>query len=77
MLVSSAEAVDTCRDKVRFVDAVRDAGLAAPTVYDDRDGRPVPRLRQAALGKGGRGATRVDDATQLAAAVGADRGPRR
>jgi carbamoyl-phosphate synthase large subunit len=69
VLVSAAEAVDTCRDKRRFVDAVRAAGLTAPAVYDDPAGVRYPAFVKPRLGKGGRGATRVDDATGLAAAV--------
>ena len=69
VLVSAAEAVDTCRDKRRFVAAVRGAGLTAPAVYDDPAGVSYPAFVKPRLGKGGRGATRVDDATALAAAV--------
>ena len=69
VLVSAADAVDTCRDKRRFVDAVRAAGLTAPAVYDDPAGVSYPAFVKPRLGKGGRGATRVDDATALAAAV--------
>ena len=69
VLVSAADAVDTCRDKRRFVDAVRAAGLTAPAVYDDPTGVSYPAFVKPRLGKGGRGATRVNDATALAAAV--------
>ena len=69
ILVSAPEAVDTCRDKRRFVDAVRAAGLATPTVYEDPAGVSYPAFVKPLFGKGGRGATRVDDATALAAAV--------
>jgi carbamoyl-phosphate synthase large subunit len=69
VLVSAADAVDTCRDKRRFVGAVRAAGLTAPAVYDDPARVSYPAFVKPRLGKGGRGATRVDDATALAAAV--------
>ena len=69
VLVSAAEAVDTCRDKRRFVDAVRAADLTAPAVFDDPAGASYPAFVKPRFGKGGRGATRVDDARGLAAAV--------
>jgi carbamoyl-phosphate synthase large subunit len=69
VLVSAAEAVDTCRDKRRFIDAVRAAGLDTPAVYEDPAGVSYPAFVKPRLGKGGRGATRVDDAAALAAAI--------
>jgi len=69
VLVSAADAVGTCRDKSRFVEAVRAAGLAAPTVYEDSARVRYPAFVKPRLGKGARGATRVDDATALTAAV--------
>ena len=68
-LVSSAEAVDTCRDKARFVAAVREAGLEAPAIYDDAAAVRYPAFVKPRFGKGARGATRVDDAGELAEAL--------
>jgi carbamoyl-phosphate synthase large subunit len=69
VLVSPPDAVDACRDKSRFDAAVQAAGLVAPTVYADPASVRFPAFVKPRLGKGGRGATRVDDATALAAAL--------
>ena len=71
VLVSSSAAVDTCRDKARFNDAVLAAGLTVPTVYADTAAVRFPAFVKPRRGKGGRGTARVDDAAQLSAAVGA------
>ena len=71
VLVSTAQAVETCRDKARFVAAVRDAGLEAPAVFADRAAVRYPAFVKPRLGKGGRGATRVDDPDELAVALAA------
>jgi carbamoyl-phosphate synthase large subunit len=71
VLVASPQAVDTCRDKARFVAAVTDAGLEAPAVYPDAAAARFPAFVKPRWGKGGQGATRVADAAELAAAVAA------
>jgi len=71
VLVSSADAVDTCRDKARFVAAVRKAGLETPTVYADRAAVSYPAFVKPRWGKGARGAARVDDAAELSVALAA------
>ncbi len=73
VLVSTADAVDTCRDKAHFVAAVSDAGLDAPVIYDEGTAVRYPAFVKPKLGKGGRGATRVDDAGQLDEALAAIR----
>lgn len=78
VLVSSPDAVDACRDKARFEVVVRSAGLDAPAVYADHAAVRFPAFVKPRLGKGGRGAARVDDATGLdhaleaIAAIGSD-----
>ena len=62
MLVSSPDAVDTCRDKSRFMAAVHDAGLETPAVYADPVAVRYPAFVKPRWGKGGRGATKVVDA---------------
>jgi carbamoyl-phosphate synthase large subunit len=69
VLVSAPAAVDTCRDKAAFVAAVRAAGLHAPTTYPDVDATRFPAFVKPRWGKGGRGATKVADAAELAAAL--------
>lgn len=69
VLVSSPEAVDTCRDKARFVTAVTAAGLETPTVYPDAASTRFPAFVKPRSGKGGQGAAKVSDATELAAAL--------
>jgi carbamoyl-phosphate synthase large subunit len=69
VLVSTPDAVDTCRDKARFITAVAAAGLTAPDRYEDLATVPYPAFVKPRWGKGGRGALRVDDHAQLAAAL--------
>lgn len=69
VLVSAPDAVDTCRDKARFVAAVADAGLEAPIVYPDAATTRFPAFVKPRWGKGGQGARMVSDAAQLAAAI--------
>jgi carbamoyl-phosphate synthase large subunit len=69
VLVSSPEAVDTCRDKARFGDAVIAAGFRIPTAYPDAASTRYPAFVKPRWGKGGRGAAKVADATELAAAL--------
>ena len=52
VLVSAADAVDTCRDKRRFVDAVRAAGLDRPGRLRRSGRRQLPGVRQAAARQG-------------------------
>jgi carbamoyl-phosphate synthase large subunit len=61
--------VDACRDKARFDAAVRSAGLDAPAVYAGPAAVRFPAFVKPRWGKGGRGATRVEDAAGLAAAL--------
>ncbi len=69
VLVSSPDAVDACRDKARFDARVRSAGLETPTIFADPAAVRFPAFVKPRQGKGGRGATRVDDAAELAAAL--------
>jgi carbamoyl-phosphate synthase large subunit len=69
VLVSSPDAVDRCRDKARFGAAVRDAGLETPTVYADAGATRYPAFVKPRWGKGGRGAAKVANAEELAAAL--------
>ena len=71
VLVSAPDAVDACRDKRRFVDAVRAAGLDTPTVYPDAAAVRYPAFVKPRWGKGGRGALKVTDASELDAAIAA------
>jgi carbamoyl-phosphate synthase large subunit len=71
VLVSSPEAVATCRDKRRFAAAVALAGLDAPRTYDDALTAPLPAFVKPRSGKGGRGATAVADRDELVAAIAA------
>ena len=71
VLVSNAEAVATCLDKVRFGAAVAAAGLATPQTFGDPATAPLPAFVKPRTGKGGRGATRVDSRRELEAAVAA------
>ncbi len=74
VLVSTGDAVETCRDKARFDVAVRAAGLDAPAVYADPSAARFPAFVKPRRGKGGRGTTRVDDAAGLSAAIEASGG---
>jgi carbamoyl-phosphate synthase large subunit len=69
VLVSTPDAVDTCRDKARFVVAVRAAGLHTPTLYPDAEATRYPAFVKPRWGKGGRGATKVADPLERAAAL--------
>jgi carbamoyl-phosphate synthase large subunit len=69
VLVSTPEAVEACQDKVRFVAAVGAAGLETPAVYPDAAATRYPAFVKPRRGKGGRGATRVANATELAATL--------
>ena len=69
VLVSPPDAVDACRDKARFIAAVAAAGLATPERYDDRASVSYPAFVKPRWGKGGRGATRVDDDAQIETAI--------
>ncbi len=69
-LVSSPEAVATCRDKVRFATAVEAAGLDSPRIHDTAD-VPLPAFVKPRSGAGGRGATVVTTPERLAAACSA------
>ncbi len=71
VLVSSPSAVDTCRDKARFGDAVTAAGLLIPTVYPDAAAARFPAFVKPRWGKGGKGTSKVADAAELAAAIAA------
>ena len=71
VLVSAPDAVETCRDKVRFVAAVRAAGFETPAVYPDVASTRFPAFVKPRQGAGGRGATKVADATELAAVIDA------
>lgn len=71
VLVSTPDAVDTCRDKARFVAAVQAAGLDTPAVYPDAGAARFPAFVKPRWGKGGRGATKVSDAGELAIALAA------
>jgi len=77
VLVSSPEAVDTCRDKLRFGAAVAAAGLATPATWDgvaDLATVPLPAFVKPRWGKGGRGAAPVRTLEDLRGAVDALRG---
>ena len=67
VLVSTPEAIATCRDKVRFAAAVQAAGLDSPRIYD-RAAAPLPAFVKPRSGAGGRGATAVTTLEGLAAA---------
>jgi carbamoyl-phosphate synthase large subunit len=69
VLVSSPDAVDACRDKARFVAVVAEAGLDTPAVYPDAAATRYPAFVKPRWGKGGRGARKVSDATELARAL--------
>jgi carbamoyl-phosphate synthase large subunit len=71
VLVAAPDAVDTCRDKARFVAAVAAAGLEAPAVYADAAAASFPAFVKPRWGKGGQGAAKVGDAAGLAAAIAA------
>ena len=68
VLVSSPEAVATCRDKVRFAEAVQAAGLDCPRMYVPPDVQ-LPAFVKPRSGAGGRGATAVSTVQGLEAAV--------
>jgi carbamoyl-phosphate synthase large subunit len=70
VLVSEPEGVDTCLDKVRFLNAVRDAGLDAPMVYPDAEATRFPAFVKPRRGRGGEGATKVSSPDELAAVLG-------
>jgi carbamoyl-phosphate synthase large subunit len=70
VLVSSPEAVETCRDKQRFASAVAGAGLETPRLYDAASA-PLPAFVKPRIGKGGRAATAVHTPAELAAALAA------
>jgi carbamoyl-phosphate synthase large subunit len=69
VLVSDPVAVDTCRDKRRFVDAVLAAGLSAPRTFDDSASARLPAFVKPRVGKGGHGTRVVASAAALAAAL--------
>jgi Carbamoylphosphate synthase large subunit (split gene in MJ) len=69
VLVSAPDAVDTCRDKARFVATVHAAGLQTPTLYPDVDATRFPAFVKPRWGKGGQGAAKVSNATELATAL--------
>jgi carbamoyl-phosphate synthase large subunit len=69
VLVSSPDAVDTCRDKARFGDAVTAAGFLIPTVYPNAETAHFPAFVKPRWGKGGKGTAKVADAAELAAAI--------
>jgi len=71
VLVSSAEAVQTCRDKRRFAAAVAAAGLETPRAFDDPAMAPLPAFVKPRIGKGGRDATAVRTPDELADALAA------
>jgi len=66
VLVSAPEGVDICLDKVRFLTAVQDAGLDAPTVYPDPGATRFPAFVKPRRGRGGQGATKVSSPAELA-----------
>jgi carbamoyl-phosphate synthase large subunit len=70
VLVSTPEAIATCRDKVRFAAAVEAAGLDSPRIYGRADA-PLPAFVKPRSGAGGRGATAVTTPEGLAAACAA------
>jgi carbamoyl-phosphate synthase large subunit len=69
VLVSAPAAIEVCQDKAAFVAAVEAAGLDAPAIYPDRDATRFPAFVRPRSGKGGRGARKVADASELAAAL--------
>lgn len=69
VLVASLDAVETCRDKQAFVAAVTAAGLAVPVVYPDPTAARFPAFVKPRSGKGGLGAAKAADASELAAAI--------
>ncbi len=71
VLVSSPEAVETCRDKGRFADAVAAAGLDAPLRYDEPETAPLPAFVKPRFGKGGTAAAAATTRAGLTAAVAA------
>lgn len=71
VLVSAPQAVETCQDKLRFVAAVRDAGLNAPALYEDPATARLPAFVKPRRGKGGRGAVKATSQAELTAALAA------
>jgi carbamoyl-phosphate synthase large subunit len=71
VLVSSPDAVETCRDKRRFAAAVAAAGLDAPRMHDSASAPPLPAFVKPRIGKGGRAATAVSTPAELEMAVAA------
>jgi carbamoyl-phosphate synthase large subunit len=67
ILVSSPEAVATCRDKLRFSAAVEAAGLDSPRIHSIEE-VPLPAFVKPRSGAGGRGATVVTTQAELVAA---------
>jgi carbamoyl-phosphate synthase large subunit len=70
VLVSSPEAIETCRDKRRFAAAVVAAGLDTALLYDPAR-TSLPAFVKPRVGKGGRAATAVHTPAELATAVAA------
>ena len=69
VLVSDPVAVETCRDKRRFVEAVLSAGLSAPRTFDDPASTRLPAFVKPRIGKGGQGARIVGSAEAFAVAL--------
>jgi carbamoyl-phosphate synthase large subunit len=69
VLVSSAEGVDICLDKARFLTAVQDAGLHTPMVYPEPGATRFPAFVKPRRGWGGQGATKVSTPAELAAVL--------
>jgi carbamoyl-phosphate synthase large subunit len=69
VLVSSPEAIEMCSDKVRFIEAVRAAGLETPTAFADPASVRFPAFVKPRRGKGGRGTTTVTTPDELASAL--------
>lgn len=63
--VSSPDALAKCLDKRAFTAHCAEHGLKTPRALDPRSPGPVPYFQRPYVGKGGKGARRIEDAREL------------
>jgi len=71
--VSAPEAIAACQDKARFASFCVTEGFESPSLLDPEGPLQYPVFVKARVGKGGRGATRAEDAAELTRAMDAIR----